>query len=89
MATGCPNISSWADIEQVTAGYYYTVGLKSDGTVVAVGFNQEGQLNVDSWNNIKEVINGLEQEAHLLLALMDLIQKVLEWVKKKIVIIRP
>ena len=27
----------WMDITQVAAGRYYTVGVKSDGTVVAVG----------------------------------------------------
>jgi len=27
----------WTDIEQIAAGQYYTVGVKSDGTVVAVG----------------------------------------------------
>ena len=32
----------------VAAGAYHTVGLKSDGTVVAVGDNSKGQLNVGS-----------------------------------------
>jgi len=33
----------------VAAGEFHAVGLKSDGTVVAVGYNGEGQLNVGTW----------------------------------------
>jgi len=42
----------------VAAGYAHTVGLKSDGTVVAVGDNTYGQLNVGSWSNIVRVAAG-------------------------------
>lgn len=34
---------------QVAAGYLHTVGLKSDGTVVAVGQHDEGQCDVSGW----------------------------------------
>ena len=40
---------------QVAAGENHTVGLKSDGTVVVVGSNYYGQLNVSSWSNITQV----------------------------------
>ena len=43
---------------QVTAGNVNTVGLQSDGTVVAVGSNFSGQLNVSSWTNITAVAAG-------------------------------
>ena len=33
----------------VAAGGAHTVGLKSDGTVIAVGYNYYGQLDVASW----------------------------------------
>ena len=33
----------------VAAGGYHTLGLKTDGTVVAVGWNEDGQCNVGSW----------------------------------------
>ena len=33
----------------VAAGYYHTVGLRSDGTVVAVGWNDFTQCMVDRW----------------------------------------
>ena len=36
----------------------HTVGLKSDGTVVAVGYNDYGQLNVGSWSSIVQVAAG-------------------------------
>ena len=45
--------------EQVTpmvaAGWGYTVGLKADGTVVAVGDNDRGQCNVGGWTDIVQV----------------------------------
>jgi len=34
----------------VAAGYAHTVGLKSDGTVVAVGWNRYRQCNVSGWD---------------------------------------
>ena len=36
----------------LVAGSAYTVGLKSDGTVVATGRNEDGQCDVSDWNNI-------------------------------------
>jgi alpha-tubulin suppressor-like RCC1 family protein len=35
-----------------------TVGLKSDGTVVAVGYDYYGQLNVGSWTDVIQVAAG-------------------------------
>jgi alpha-tubulin suppressor-like RCC1 family protein len=43
------NVTSWASIVQVAAGYRHTVGLKCDGTVVTVGDNYYGQRNVGDW----------------------------------------
>ena len=47
----------WFDITitQVAAGYTHTVGLKDDGTVVAVGDNEYGQCDVGTWTNITQV----------------------------------
>jgi alpha-tubulin suppressor-like RCC1 family protein len=42
----------------VAAAPHHTVGLKSDGRVVAVGTNYSGQLNVGSWTNIVQVAAG-------------------------------
>ena len=39
----------------IDAGNVHTVGLKADGTVVAVGGNSYGQCNVGSWSNITQV----------------------------------
>jgi hypothetical protein len=49
-----------ARIIQIAAGKYHTVGLKSDGTVVAVGKNDNGngQCNVSSWTDITQVAAG-------------------------------
>jgi alpha-tubulin suppressor-like RCC1 family protein len=40
---------------QVSGGGYHTIGLKDDGTVVAVGLNDDGQCDVTSWTDIKQV----------------------------------
>jgi len=50
---------------RVAAGYAHTVGLKSDGTVVAVGRNAYGQLNVNSWTDIIQVAAGAEHTVGL------------------------
>jgi len=42
----------------LAAGGFHTVGLKSDGTVVAVGYNAYGQCNVGGWTDITQVAAG-------------------------------
>ena len=42
----------------IRAGSWYTVGLKSDGTVVAVGSNSLGQCDVEGWTDIVAVSAG-------------------------------
>jgi methionine-rich copper-binding protein CopC len=41
-----------------SAGGYHTVGLRATGTVVAVGYNGNGQCNVGGWTNITQVAAG-------------------------------
>ena len=36
----------------ISTGYDHTVVLKKDGTVVALGWNEDGQCNVDNWRDI-------------------------------------
>lgn len=37
----------------ISAGWDHTVGLKADGSIVAVGDNESGQCNVSWWTDIK------------------------------------
>ena len=53
------------DIVAVSAGDYHTVGLKSDGTVVAVGGNHYGQCDVADWTDIVAVSAGSVSYTHL------------------------
>ncbi|ANY70589.1 hypothetical protein BBD42_05605 [Paenibacillus sp. BIHB 4019] len=39
--------------DTIAAGYRHTVGLKADGTVTAVGRNNEGQCKVSGWCGIQ------------------------------------
>ena len=43
---------------QVATADSHTVGLKSDGMVVAVGDNSDGQCNVDGWTDIIQISAG-------------------------------
>jgi hypothetical protein len=59
------NVGNWTNIVQVAAGWYHTVGLKSDGTVVAVGDNPRdpvlskgGPCDVGNWTDIVQVAAG-------------------------------
>ena len=45
-------------ITQVAGGIDHTVGLKYDGTVVAVGYNNYGQCDVGGWTDITQVAAG-------------------------------
>ena len=43
---------------QIAAGKNHTVGLKSNGTVIAVGYNVQGQCDVNSSTDIIQVDGG-------------------------------
>ena len=47
------NALGWDDIRPICAGVLHTVGLKADGTIVAVGENSDGQCDVGDWTNIQ------------------------------------
>lgn len=42
----------------ICAGYSHAVGLRSDGTVVAVGENENGQCNVSDWRDVVAICAG-------------------------------
>jgi len=52
------DVGNWTDIKQVAAGSLHTVGLKSDGTVLATGDNSSGQCEVGGWTNTTQVTAG-------------------------------
>jgi len=52
------NVGGWSNITHVAVSDSHTVGLKSDGTMVAVGLNDGGQCNVGGWTNITQVAAG-------------------------------
>jgi len=52
------NVGNWTGIIQVAAGAQHTVGLKTDGTVVAVGDNYYGECDVGGWMDIVQVAAG-------------------------------
>ncbi|WP_438825636.1 hypothetical protein [Neobacillus drentensis] len=51
-------MSGWRDIVAIAAGSNHTIGLQSDGTVAAVGWNAYGQCNVSDWRDIVAVAAG-------------------------------
>jgi alpha-tubulin suppressor-like RCC1 family protein len=48
----------WTGITQISAGSLHMVGVKSNGTVVAVGCNVCGQCNVGGWTGINQTAAG-------------------------------
>lgn len=72
--SGEEKIGEWTDIVDIVATQTHAVGLKSDGTVVAVGENNAGQCNVEDWTNIvavyaaQEITVGLTAEGTLRIA---------------------
>ena len=50
--------NQFAQRETISAGLYHTVGLRNDGTVIAVGDNKNGQCNVSKWTDIIAVSAG-------------------------------
>ncbi|MCL2633048.1 MAG: TIR domain-containing protein [Oscillospiraceae bacterium] len=46
------DLSGWSDIVSVSVGVDHVLGLKSDGTVLAMGGGSFGQCNVASWKDI-------------------------------------
>ncbi len=58
----------WEDIavrNTIAAGEFHTVGVKTDGMVVAVGGNGNGQCNVESWTDIIAVAAGISHTVGL------------------------
>ena len=55
------SLSLWDEIairDTVAAGIWHTVGLKANGTVVAMGYNDYGQCDVDDWTDIVAISAG-------------------------------
>jgi len=52
------NVSDWKDIVAIDVDTSHTVGLKADGTVVAVGDNDDGECNVSDWKDIVAISAG-------------------------------
>ena len=55
---GQSDTSNLMNIVYVVSSEWHTVGLKEDGTVVAVGSNFEGQCNVSEWKDIVAIAAG-------------------------------
>lgn len=53
-----PNMPQGSVTPMVAAGWLHTVGLRPDGTVIAVGWNLWGQCNVGNWRDIIQVAAG-------------------------------
>ena len=65
------NVSGWSGITAIAAGYGHTVGLRGDGTVLAVGDNgnpqggDTGPCDVSSWSGIVAIAAGYDHTVGL------------------------
>lgn len=55
---GQTKVDGWTGITAIAAGYRHSVGLREDGTVVAVGDNSSRQCEVDDWTDIIQIAAG-------------------------------
>jgi len=55
---GAANTYGWNDLKSVSSGDHFTLGLRCDGTLVAVGHNHYGQCNIYGWTDIEAAIAG-------------------------------
>ena len=52
------DVSGWTDVVAVAAGFFHSLGLKADGSVVAAGSNTYGRCDVSAWTDIVAVAAG-------------------------------
>ena len=45
-------VEQWRDVVEVAAGSTQTLGLRTDGTVLATGNDDDGQCSVAAWNRV-------------------------------------
>ena len=48
----------WEYLQDISVNLLHVVGLRPDGTVLALGNNEEGACNTSSWRNITEIAAG-------------------------------
>lgn len=71
------DLTIWNDLIDVAAGEQFVVGLKYDGTVIAAGHSNDGQLKVDNWERVIDIDAGsrftvaLTEDKKLLFAGLD------------------
>lgn len=53
------------NLKSIAAGRGFSVGVKTDGTVVATGDNENGQCNVSDWKNVISIDAGFEHTVAL------------------------
>ncbi|MCL2386194.1 MAG: hypothetical protein FWC89_01470 [Defluviitaleaceae bacterium] len=52
------NTYDWRDMTAVSAGGFFTIGLRADGTVLGVGRNDFSQLGVKYWSDVTSISAG-------------------------------
>ena len=61
----CSNVVTWTGITAIAAGDAHSVGLKSDGSVVAVGWNDSHQTEVSGWTGVTAIAAGYQHTVGL------------------------
>ena len=51
-------VKAMQQVSSIAVGYKHTVGLRKDGTVIAVGHNDDGECDVSGWSDIVAVAAG-------------------------------
>lgn len=54
------DLSEWTDVEKITSGTGHTAALTSDGRVLSMGSNKEGQCNTSGWTDVVDIESGYD-----------------------------
>ena len=79
------NVADWRDIVAIAAGFSYTLGLRSDGTVVAAGKKQGNVVDWKLFDSIDSLPQELESAKKKSLEVLrkEAAEKAAHWAKRK------
>lgn len=55
---GYANVYSWNQVTDAVVGAEHTIGLRSDGTLLAAGSNANGQCEISTWTDVVSIAAG-------------------------------
>lgn len=64
-AGGQCNVADWGNVSAIAAGFDHSIGLRSNGTLLATGSGSNGKCDVGSWKDITAIDAGFDHTVGL------------------------